>query len=237
MKKSYDDSMSWMLRVRPDGNGLGIGMAPKGLLTTLGWQFEIGANWFVVCRCECGTICVARAADIKRGFMLSCGCRRRAVTAINGRLHSTTHNHRNTRLYGIWRGIKKRCLLDRPSYSRYHGSGISVCDEWLMFEPFLEWSNSHGYDETKTIDRFPNRRGNYEPGNCRWATTLEQQRNKDTLLVVDFRGERRLLVELCDEFQIKSSLVRARIRRQGWDLERALSTKPLHLQSLKETMP
>ena len=91
---------------------------------------------------------------------------------------STTHNMSRTRLYKIWQGMIRRCTITtEPGYARYGAKGITVCSEWLTFEPFKEWANSTGYSDQMTIDRIDNSLG-YEPSNCRWATPLQQSHNR-----------------------------------------------------------
>lgn len=89
-----------------------------------------------------------------------------------------------TRLYTTWRNMKSRCYNpSHKSYSTYGGKGITVCEEWRnSFEAFKEWALTSGYDENLTIDRYPNKNGNYEPLNCRWATWQEQERNRNNNL-------------------------------------------------------
>lgn len=86
-----------------------------------------------------------------------------------------------TRLYRCWADIKARCLNSKHKwYSYYGGRGISVCNEWLEFEPFMEWAFANGYNDSLTIDRI-NNDGNYEPLNCKWSTQQEQSLNKKHL--------------------------------------------------------
>lgn len=60
-------------------------------------------------------------------------------------------------------------------YAIYGGSGISVCERWHQFEHFL--ADMGERPARMSLDRYPNQNGNYEPGNCRWATQREQIRN------------------------------------------------------------
>ena len=98
--------------------------------------------------------------------------------APQGNQNHLRHGMRNTRLYNIWRAMRQRCNNPQNNrYSVYGGRGISVCEEWEVFENFYKWSMENGYKEDLTIDR-KNTDGNYEPSNCRWATIKEQNRNK-----------------------------------------------------------
>ena len=89
----------------------------------------------------------------------------------------------NTRLYNIWRGIKKRCGLPTAhAYENYGGRGICVCAEWReSFEAFRDWALANGYRDDLTLDRIDNDRG-YEPSNCRWVSWVVQENNKRNLL-------------------------------------------------------
>jgi hypothetical protein len=75
--------------------------------------------------------------------------------------------------------MKDRCNNSQDArYKDYGGRGVVVCNEWLNnYEAFRDWATANGYNDNLTIDRI-NNDGNYEPGNCRWATTIVQQRNK-----------------------------------------------------------
>lgn len=88
------------------------------------------------------------------------------------------HGQSGTRIYKCWADMKQRCTNPRHKwFSHYGGAGITVCDEWMKFEPFAEWAYTHGYADNLTIDRIDNNKG-YCPENCKWSTQHEQSLNK-----------------------------------------------------------
>jgi hypothetical protein len=91
--------------------------------------------------------------------------------------HSASCGRKASPTYRSWRGmITRTSISNRQDSKHYIDKGIVVCDRWRKFENFLADMGERPAD--KTLDRFPNRDGNYEPGNCRWATCAEQTRNR-----------------------------------------------------------
>jgi hypothetical protein len=125
--------------------------------------------------------------------------------------------------------MKQRCLTPtNVKYPQYGGRGIKVCDKWLRFEGFLEDMGER--PEGKILDRIdPN--GNYEPGNCRWATRLEQANNTTGIRVVAVRGERSSITQMAKRHNISVGAVYARLK-SGMDVERAF-TAPLSKRGRK----
>lgn len=88
----------------------------------------------------------------------------------------TPHGAWNTPAYRSWAGMKQRCTNPKnPGYLDYGGRGIRVAVAWLSFANFL--ADMGVRPRGTTLDRVDNA-GNYEPGNCRWATRSAQNRNR-----------------------------------------------------------
>lgn len=96
---------------------------------------------------------------------------------------TTTHGHTkggHSLTYRSWAAMMNRCRNPKsPVFSKYGKIGISVCHRWRKFENFLSDMGERPSLEY-SIDRYPNRTGNYSPKNCRWATRSEQCRNRKT---------------------------------------------------------
>lgn len=144
--------------------------------------------------------------------------RRVAVRSSDGKKVSCT-------LYNIWHSMRLRCLTKGyRDYKYYGGRGVTVCPEWRdSYDAFRAWAVTHGFRKGLTIDRKHNDRG-YEPDNCAFASMAEQCLNKSSTIVVEFRGERVPLFVLAERFGMRKDIVRARVRMQGWSVERALTT-------------
>lgn len=130
--------------------------------------------------------------------------------------------------YSSWKAMVARChYAGAGNWKRYGAVGVSVCGRWRRsFVDFLKDMGSRPSLQ-HTLDRFPNGKGNYEPGNCRWATQLEQHNNKSSNRIVDYQGRRMTLSEArrASGIFISKSTVRDRLSR-GWPIEMALETAP-----------
>lgn len=115
--------------------------------------------------------------------------------------------------------MRRRCRSSRQNYRK---CGITVCEQWE--KSFFDFFSDVGPRPSPehSLDRIDND-GNYEPGNVRWATTAEQNRNRSNTLLFTRNGETRTLREWADACGIPYSKVWDRIKRRGWTLEEALS--------------
>jgi hypothetical protein len=96
--------------------------------------------------------------------------------------------------YSVWRGIRARCCGNSAKrYKHYGARGISLCARWNVYENFL--ADMGPRPSGMQIDRYPDNDGNYEPGNCRWATRIQNANNRSVSCFIDFRGERRTAAE------------------------------------------
>ena len=151
---------------------------PFGKLTVLRENGRDKRNKVLwLCRCECGREVTVRSDNLRRGDTNSCGCyqRERVVEA------NTAHGMSRTRLYSVWRDMLKRAGVYKGASEEakrlYQDRGITVCDEWLVFENFRDWALLNGYKEGLQIDRRDNDEG-YCPENCRWITPKENVNNR-----------------------------------------------------------
>lgn len=134
-----------------------------------------------MCMCLCGSVKVVLNEHLLSGRSSSCGCLRRELMGAIGRgrlRHGAAVHGRETPEFRVWMGMKQRCYaMKSPAWDRYGGRGIAVCARWLeSFENFLSDMGRRPSPDL-SLDRI-NNDGNYEPGNCRWATRKEQNANR-----------------------------------------------------------
>lgn len=162
------------------------------------------------CRCECcGTEKVLAGSDLKRkkARKTSCTCSK----------PRPGHERENR----IWANMRYRCEnTNCNNYDKYGGRGIKVCERWQNFSNFLA-DMGPCPSPKHSIDRFPNNDGNYEIGNCRWATRKEQANNRAVTTFIELNGVKRPLTEWAELLGILVKTLDMRFRR-GWPPERIL---------------
>ncbi len=126
--------------------------------------------------------------------------------------------------YSTWRGMRSRCEQPKDgSYRRYGARGIKVCERWKSFANFL--SDMGSRPDGASIDRIdPD--GDYEPGNCRWATLTEQARNKRSVPLYEVDGVKLSVAGWAERLGVPSRLIDNRLRR-GWAPRKAILTPTL----------
>lgn len=131
------------------------------------------------------------------------------------RKHGHTINKKHSKTYESWSGIKSRCLApENEAFKNYGGRGILICDRWKdSFENFLEDMGER--PSGTTIHRI-NNDGNYEPGNCEWATPGVQMRHTRRNVMLTINGITACAIDHAKRAGLHPSVVYARIA-YGWD--------------------
>jgi hypothetical protein len=134
------------------------------------------------------------------------------------------HGQYGTRIYYMWQDMKKRCM--KPycnSYNDYGARGISICEEWMLFENFFIWAMSNGYKDNLEIDRIDND-GNYCPLNCRFVTRVDNQRNRSDNRIIEAFGEKKCAKSWSEDSRcnVKYATLLGRIY-SGWSNESAIT--------------
>lgn len=163
------------------------------------------------CKCDCGKIFAIRNSVLTRKISpaQSCGCTRR---------HGNAVRKAKSRTYNAWLNMKTRCRRD-PHYRH-----VSICDAWLnSFQAFL--SDMGECPEGLTLDRIDTT-GNYEPLNCRWATSKQQANNKINNRLITINGITKTAIEWMEYHGLDSTTFYRRLRL-GWTEEQAAATPKL----------
>lgn len=177
------------------------------------------AYW--LCRCDCGREACIQAGNLRTGHTVSCGCYHRETA----QARATKHGQRGTPEWLAWAGMTRRCRSESDyQYQDYGGRGIRVCDRWLGVNGFANFLADMGSKPSAkhSLDRFPDKNGGYCPENCRWATRVQQARNRRSNTILECGGESLTLAEWSERTGIKPHTIMARIRRHRWTVKKAL---------------
>lgn len=190
--------------------------------TRIGEPVKRGWYRYVRCRCSCGTekaVRMLRQTDDQLSSTCCFAC---------GNKGKVTHGHasKRSRTYTAYHNMLRRCYSPtNEKYPRYGGRGIRVCKRWRGPAGFSNFVTDMGDAPSgMQIDRIDND-GNYESGNCRWATRIQQARNKSATLRLTYDGTSKSVTQWADDRGLKASTVHARLRR-GWSVEQALTRPP-----------
>lgn len=182
------------------------------VLRRVGSNKKGNATWR--CRCTCGEEVVVPSDKLRGGLKKSC--------ALNGHMYrdpSKPEWHALT--YRSWDGMRERCLNKScKNYPNYGGRGIKIAPRWNDYHTFLVDMGKRPSKDL-TIERI-DVNGDYEPGNCRWATRAEQSRNMRNSVFVTYQGKRMLLIDLVAELGLSKQVVYQRLKLR-WPLANALA--------------
>lgn len=168
------------------------------------------------CVCDCGASRSVMTNWLTSGNTKSCGCLAKDVTAKRNKKHGMY----GTPTYNSWWAMVQRCGYPKHiEYARYGARGISVCERWKSFDGFLADMGERPVG--MTIDRIDNA-GNYEPGNCRWATRLQQANNCRKNTVVEYGGQALSIADWSRQSGIGAQVISKRLRR-NWPAELAIT--------------
>lgn len=193
-----------------------------GRLLVLGIAGKQGSHTMMACRCDCGRYTAASLSNLRQRCMTSCGCRKNELTAQRNR-DNATHRLTSSPTWITWCGMRQRCENpNHDAYKSYGGRGIIIDASWKTFERFLEDMGER--PRGRTLDRIDSN-GPYSKDNCRWATKLEQGRNRRDNQRVQFEGAMLTTSEIIEKTKFTGShgLLFARLFKLGWPVSRALN--------------
>lgn len=140
-------------------------------------------------------------------------------------------NTKNNLTYRSWASMRQRCNNPKnKAWPNYGGRGISICDRWNHSDGFISFLADMGERKKGTSLERINVNGNYEPSNCKWATTKEQGQNKRSTVYLTYKGATATLTQWADRLDIDPSRITGRLHR-GWSVERALSSDPKKIRN------
>lgn len=189
-----------------------------GRLTAVSIHSRVSKTTRWNCVCECGNKTVKKYAMLIIGHVRSCGCLFRDTR----KTCSLTHGDSKSKEHGAWADMKGRCNNPkRKCWKHYGGRGIKVCEEWNHYAGFLK-SVGRAPSPLHEIDRIDNN-GNYEPGNVRWATRMEQTNNTRRNHYITHKGKTKSMADWCRDLKKNYFRVRYLIKK-GLTFQRAIST-------------
>lgn len=169
------------------------------------------------CKCVCGNIKDVASENLTSGKSTSCGCFKIEKTKISNKKHGATVNYHRPTEYNAWASMIGRCTnIKNKRFDYYGGRGIKICDRWLnSFENFLE---DMGKKPTPkhSLDRYPNNNGNYEKSNCRWATHIEQCRNRRSNKWFEYDNKNMLLTDWAKHFNVNQNVLSVYIKKHSF---------------------
>jgi hypothetical protein len=192
-----------------------------GMLTVIEVLERHGTGHRCLCRCDCGNEKVIHERGLK-GKTKSCGCAHDRLQSEAHREHGMTGSPE----WNSWSSMIARCYNPKATrFDCWGGRGITVTDRWRGEHGFVNFYADMGpRPKGCTLDRI-DCDGNYEPGNCRWATHQEQLTNRHSTRFIEHDGKRLSLAEWSRVSGISGGTIAHRLR-YGWDVAKALTQPP-----------
>lgn len=190
-------------------------------LVALSFCPDDGKYSYFMFQCDCGNVKKILAQSAVSGNSTSCGCYGKEARSKRNTIHGHSGKGR-TKTYNSWAGMMDRGIWGfHPSYSIYGAVGKTVCERWHNFENFL--ADMGERPNGTSIDRIDGAKG-YYPGNCRWATRLEQALNTTRTIKVKYQGEIIPAYYLSRRLGLNDKALRSRAARRGNDYVLALAS-------------
>lgn len=195
-----------------------------GYLTAIKYIGNKGSRRLWKCRCICSNELAVVSSDLLGGHTKSCGCYRKKVVGEQFTKHGLSDHRQKMSGYRCWTNMKNRCLNTKTKmYETYGAKGIKVCDRWV--DSFDNFHSDMGDRPSlkHSLDRYPNKNGNYEPSNCRWATAKEQCRNTNKNVMIEIDGVSMCVSEWAEKYNIRPGVIHVRMSR-GMDGKKSVIT-------------
>lgn len=184
-------------------------------LTVIG-KSETDANGNIKweCLCDCGNSCICYGDNLRRNHTKSCGCLKEKWAKIKLTTHGQSPSIGVSPEYRAWSNMLTRCYNPKNTHYKYYGGGgIIVCERWK--NRFVNFFSDMGNRPSKdhSLDRWPNKNGNYEPSNCRWATKHQQANNKNNNVWYTANGETKTQTSWASFFGVTNSAITFHLER------------------------
>lgn len=194
-----------------------------GLLTAIRHDGKDKNNKsFWLCSCECGKSTRVRLNSLNSGNTKSCGCAKyEGIASYVETKKESAFGMYHARARNTWSKMIDRCTNEKnKDYQNYGGRGISVCERWFSLKEFV--ADMGDPPDGKTLDRWPNMNGNYEAGNCRWATPQEQARNTRRNVMVNFDGVTMCAAQAAKIIGMSPQTLYSRISKAKLDIDKRI---------------
>lgn len=173
---------------------------------------------YIKCICKCGKETILMLDSYQRGKTLSCGCLHKEKFGYANRTHGKSYE----RIYSIFKKMHDRCKNpNNSSYKDYGGRGIKVCEEWNIFETFVEDNKILDTTTNLTLERV-DVNGNYCKENISWVPKSEQAKNTRRTIWVDECNTKICLMDYCRKHNLPYNRIHRRIAI-GWPIDKAVS--------------